>query len=190
MVEAYDSLIPGAYKADLWRYCVLYIHGGDGFHLSQVTHKEHFVRDNKVDGIFGIYNGFMVCKAGNPILLQCINQIAENVNKRFYGVNPLQPTGPQLLSTFLPYTHQDVNMYFRHVLRENKTINEIFKAKFYKKPISQKKILIKKNCLESYMEYRTEQHTYCGKNNHYSYLWHDKNIYKMKYIPLKIRSFL
>jgi mannosyltransferase OCH1-like enzyme len=25
---AYDSLIPGAYKADLWRYCVLFIHGG------------------------------------------------------------------------------------------------------------------------------------------------------------------
>ena len=25
---AYDQLIPGAYQADLWRYCVLYIEGG------------------------------------------------------------------------------------------------------------------------------------------------------------------
>ena len=28
VLHAYDSLIPGAYKADLWRYCVLYINGG------------------------------------------------------------------------------------------------------------------------------------------------------------------
>ena len=28
VVNAFDKLIPGAYKADLWRYCVLYIHGG------------------------------------------------------------------------------------------------------------------------------------------------------------------
>ena len=28
VVLAFDSLIPGAYKADLWRYCVLYIYGG------------------------------------------------------------------------------------------------------------------------------------------------------------------
>ena len=28
VVKAFDSLIPGAYKADLWRYCVLYITGG------------------------------------------------------------------------------------------------------------------------------------------------------------------
>jgi mannosyltransferase OCH1-like enzyme len=28
VLDAYDTLLPGAYKADLWRYCVLYIHGG------------------------------------------------------------------------------------------------------------------------------------------------------------------
>lgn len=28
VLEAYDTLIPTAFKADLWRYCVLYIHGG------------------------------------------------------------------------------------------------------------------------------------------------------------------
>ena len=28
ILNAYDKLIPGAYKADLWRCCVLYIHGG------------------------------------------------------------------------------------------------------------------------------------------------------------------
>ena len=28
VLYAYDKLKPGAYKADLWRYCVLYIYGG------------------------------------------------------------------------------------------------------------------------------------------------------------------
>ena len=28
VLNAYDSLIPGAYKADLWRLCILYINGG------------------------------------------------------------------------------------------------------------------------------------------------------------------
>ena len=28
ILNAYDSLIPGAYKSDLWRLCVLYKNGG------------------------------------------------------------------------------------------------------------------------------------------------------------------
>jgi mannosyltransferase OCH1-like enzyme len=28
VLEAYNALIPGAFKADLFRYCVLLIHGG------------------------------------------------------------------------------------------------------------------------------------------------------------------
>ena len=28
VLDAYDRLIPGAYKADLWRYCILFIKGG------------------------------------------------------------------------------------------------------------------------------------------------------------------
>ena len=50
VIEAFDSLIPGAYKADLWRYCVLYINGGiyldikykciNGFNFIELTEKE------------------------------------------------------------------------------------------------------------------------------------------------------
>ena len=28
VLYAYDKLIPGAFKADLWRYCIIYINGG------------------------------------------------------------------------------------------------------------------------------------------------------------------
>ena len=52
---AYDSLTPGAYKADLWRYCVLFIHGGiyldikytplNQFRFINLLEKEHLVSD-------------------------------------------------------------------------------------------------------------------------------------------------
>jgi mannosyltransferase OCH1-like enzyme len=110
VLAAFDSLIPGAYKADLWRYCVLYIHGGiyldmrfemiNGFKLIAFTESEHFTLDipgqwmpNKI----GIYNAIMVCKPRNPFLLRCIKQVIYNVKMKFYGFNPLYPTGPGLL---------------------------------------------------------------------------------------------
>ena len=62
VLAAYDSLIPGAYKADLWRLCVLFIHGGiymdiklicaNGFKLIELTENDHFVKDRPVNSIF------------------------------------------------------------------------------------------------------------------------------------------
>ena len=88
VLAAFDGLIPGAYKADLWRYCVLYIHGGiyldikfvseNRFKLLHLTDKEYFILDKPnpnpkmglstwIPGKNGIYNGLMVCKPKNHI---------------------------------------------------------------------------------------------------------------------------
>jgi len=55
VLDAYNSLVPGAYKADLWRYCILYIYGGiyidiklqpiNGFRFQELLDKEYFVLD-------------------------------------------------------------------------------------------------------------------------------------------------
>jgi len=111
VLAAYDAIIPGAYKADLWRYCVLYIHGGiyidtklqfeSGFKLYSLVNEEHFVSDGvfKLNGFDypNLYNGFMVCKKGSPILLNSIIQIVYNVSTKYLGPNPWMPTGPGLL---------------------------------------------------------------------------------------------
>lgn len=38
IVDAYESLIPGAYRADLFRYCYLYLHGGVYIDTKSVLH--------------------------------------------------------------------------------------------------------------------------------------------------------
>jgi mannosyltransferase OCH1-like enzyme len=107
VVAAFEKLIPGAYKADLWRYCVLYKLGGiyldikyepvNDFKLISLTEKEHWVLD--MDGV-GIYNALMVSKPGNPILLKAIYEIVDNVKIKYYGNSPLSPTGPLLLAKY------------------------------------------------------------------------------------------
>ena len=108
VLDAYDKIIPGAYRADLWRYCVLYIHGGvyldikytnvGDFNLLEMTDREYFCIDIEKSG-GGIYNAFMICKPKNEKLWKCIQQIVENVNTKYYGETGLHPTGPMLMKS-------------------------------------------------------------------------------------------
>jgi mannosyltransferase OCH1-like enzyme len=163
---AFDKLIPGAYKADLWRYCILYTYGGvyldikfnsiNNFRLIALTEKEHFVLD--ADNI-GIYNGFMVCKPGNKILLDCINKIIEHVKIKYYGEGYLHPTGPRLLGSYF-------------------TIEEKGSLELKLEPVNEQHFINYNNMyiLASYKEYRTEQ-KFSQKKEHYSNLWNNKQIY-------------
>ena len=114
---AYDKLIPGAYKADLFRYCILYKRGGIYSDLSQrfmvpLSEIIDFQNDNLVLvrdvnhrhlrgvktglDIPGIQINFMASRPRNKIYLDVINNIVYNCKVRYYGGNPLSPTGPSL----------------------------------------------------------------------------------------------
>ncbi len=117
VLYAFDKLKPGAYKADLFRYCILYINGGiyldikykcvDKFKLIYLTDKEYFVRDHDIsDGTYGIYQALLICYPYNNILLKCIHEILNNVKNNYYNFNnnfnsnSLAITGPLLMSRF------------------------------------------------------------------------------------------
>lgn len=107
VLHAYDKLIPGAYKADLWRYCVLYILGGvyldikyrciPPFKLIELTMQEHYVQDRDFGGDHGVYQAFLVCYPKNPILHRCICTIVEYVRQMEYGPSVLF-VGPLLVA--------------------------------------------------------------------------------------------
>ena len=168
VLSAFDQLIPGAYKADLWRYCVLYKEGGiyldikyrcsAGFKLIELTDDEYFVKDREWT-YRGVYNAFMVCKPGNPILKLAIDRVVNNVDMRYYGVTALAPTGPYLLvNCMTPSQYKSMVLRFDeidgfHIIYGNMQI------------------------LTEYPEYRQEQRQF-QKNKHYGYLWDRRQIYK------------
>jgi len=205
VLHAFDSLIPGAYKADLWRYCILYKNGGiyldikfnceDNFKLIELTDKEYLVLDRpyakhniniqddlnlfndknfykniykKIDSNIwknkeiGLYNALMVCKPNNPILLECINSIVENVKQQNYDYNPLYVTGPGLLGEKCfrgDYSNIQNKINLFNSLNGNYILNR------------------NKKILSHYPEYRIEQKNF-QKNEHYYNLWFKKKIYQ------------
>jgi mannosyltransferase OCH1-like enzyme len=169
VLNAYNSLQPGAYKADLWRYCILYVNGGiyldikyipiNNFKLINLTEAEHWVLDADKNGI---YNALMVCQPKNTILLAAINKIVENVENKFYGTSSLEPTGPKLLSIF--FTNEEKKSFDMY---------HEFYISFENRFIYFNNYLV----FKSYNGYINEHNTN-KKIEHYSDLWNKKNIYK------------
>jgi mannosyltransferase OCH1-like enzyme len=174
VLNAYDTLIPGAYKADLWRLCVLYIHGGiymdiklnciNGFKLIELTEKNHYTQDIQQNP-FSIYNAFMICQPNTPFLIHCIYNIIVNAKNHFYGKSALAPTGPYLLGK---------------IIKNNKFNEDEIDLLHYR---GGGYIIYKDTFIISttYPEYHSEQREAYSKLNakvHYSILWNRRSIYK------------
>jgi len=178
VVDAYNRLLPGAYKADLWRYCVMYVHGGvyldvkyqciDGFKFIDIMDREHFVLERPYfwkPGTYGIYNALIIAKPGNPLFMDAIQNIVRNAQVGYYGFNSLYPTGPGLLG----------ELYFGNI-NDNASMLDNFDLVF--NMIDGQDVIIYKNkiILQSYPEYRMEQ-LKTQQNKHYTQLWQQRSIY-------------
>ena len=169
VLNTYNKLIPGAYKADLWRYCILFKYGGiyidikykpvNNFKLINLTENEHWVKDMDNNGI---YNAIIVSKPNNPILLRAINDIISNAQNNYYGNNSLDVTGPGLLSQY--FTREEKDAFdMRHDLILDSLNNRVI---YYNNYI----------ILSSYNGYLEESSMF-KKVEHYSILWANRHIY-------------
>ena len=115
VLDSYDSIIPSAFKADLWSYCALYVHGCVYCDIKQ----ELLINLNKV--IFSdveflsikdrnltnfefsgyIYQAFICAKPKHPFLRNAIEMIINNCDNGFYGNDAVCPTGPALFGKAL-----------------------------------------------------------------------------------------
>lgn len=109
VVKAFDCLRPGAFKSDLWRYCVLYKKGGVYIDIKNKPVKKLidvienyniplFVQDA---GEGSVWNGFMIAAPGEAIFKECIDTVVRNVKQKYYGITALHITGPGLLGEIL-----------------------------------------------------------------------------------------
>jgi len=180
ILNAYDSLVPSAYKADLFRYCLLYQSGGIWSDLTQTFIEPidtfiDFEEDDLilVDGGFipcaqkkGIEIAFMAAKPRHDIYLSAINQVIQNVNFRYYGCSSFNPTGPIMFKELVESNKTKYKLDFVFKRLDNESVNEDFI--YYKnKPI---------------IKTRSINHgTYLYHNTnkiHYSILHRNKKIYK------------
>lgn len=106
VLEAFHCLKPLAYKADLFKYCVLYAKGGwyiDAGVRALVSPEGLFKKDfNPKLVLFRSTGGwdapwncslaFLYAYPKNPVFITAIKMVVENCRNKDYGENPLCPT--------------------------------------------------------------------------------------------------
>jgi len=99
--EAYDSIIPGAFKADLFRYCVLLIKGGIYSDMDVMLESNldaavppdvGFMTPvdapgSKPDHRMCLWNGFIAAAPAHPFLARAIEVVVNNIRNRFTVVD-------------------------------------------------------------------------------------------------------
>ncbi len=108
ITNAFNNLVPGAFKADLFRYCVLYIEGGIYIDCKMIPTIpfRNIIKSNDpcvlVKNTFeknstSIYNAFICTEPKNKLFLECINEIVSNSENLIYPQDVFMVTGPSLL---------------------------------------------------------------------------------------------
>ncbi|MBM1222456.1 hypothetical protein JQU17_19790 [Ponticoccus sp. SC2-23] len=112
VLQAYRTLVPYAYKADLARYCILYLQGGIYFDISINFQAPLPVEDGRLTVFRDIMsaapsdclNGLIYSPPGHPALQKTIETCIANVHSEYYGPNHMAPTGPVLFGRCLAMT--------------------------------------------------------------------------------------
>lgn len=102
VTKAYNKLPHGAFRADLWRYCVLYKHGGVYADIDTVCqtslknilrNDDQFVVPNTGNVPHAVFNAFICSSAGHPILERAIDHATDKIlnSKLFGGYNLVGP---------------------------------------------------------------------------------------------------
>jgi hypothetical protein len=189
VVKAYDSLKPGAFKSDLWRYCVLFINGGvyldikyavnGDFRLIDLFNTEKYPLPMVVEtSPLYVYTGLLVTPPRNPLYDICIRRIVENVENQFYGNSPMAPTGPELFGEIICDEDKKRAVLFYYDDYFLKKGEEENRAKYRKRGFI-KDTRTDENVLCHYLDYRIEQHKY-SNTEYWMNLWANKDIYYMK----------
>jgi hypothetical protein len=125
LLAAFDNLVPGSFKADLWRYIALYNFGGVylDIDLVQLAHLRDIIREQDtflsahdlqpLAPPFSIYQAFMAVTPHHPALLQIINDTVTNVESVRAYSSCLEPTGPIMFGKSLNrFRQREVNTAF------------------------------------------------------------------------------
>lgn len=190
ILEAYDLLIPKAFKSDLWRYCVLYHYGGIYGDLSQTILQKIddaiyqydlvLVKDRPNCNLdTNIQISFMASKPKNKFLKFVINQITLKILKRDKGQCRFDITGPVAFGKLFCRFFQVNKLY----LGENIYLGLDDKKYLINIPFQEIGSFISSiNNKDNYIiKTKTKNHfklLYRNYKEHYRYQWDQKAIFK------------
>lgn len=108
--QAFDALIPGAFKCDFWRYAILYVQGGIYMDIDMVPHKsfdellrpdDEFVSavDRQLLTVYcAIFQGIIACRPKHPAIGYALQITFANIASRRSDIfEPLAITGPVVM---------------------------------------------------------------------------------------------
>ncbi len=177
-LAAYDALIPGAYKADLWRLCILYKRGGIYLDMkfkilgklgdfTKTCGECRLVEElwQPIPDVRASYQAILISAPGHPLIARAITKLIENVEARYYGANDLDPTGPVMLGRILtPMDHTCMTLFIKSLQMD--LIYEIHDGET--------------TWFRQYADYRLDQAKdilLYGTQPHYRTCWKDRKIY-------------
>lgn len=140
--KAYKKLKPGAYKADLFRYCVLEKYGGCYSDIGHVMYMpfDSICEKNKLVLVnerilgnrhCGIYNALMCAVPHHPYMIKLVEECIKNIESEYYGYDSLCITGPILAGTVF-YKLYDTNYELCEIYDFKNEIEEVNKQMFSK----------------------------------------------------------
>lgn len=185
VLYSFKSLKPFAYKADLFKYCLLFIEGGWYIDLGvKLLDQKTFSKITDVDNLFfrasagwdPAWNVALSIIYSHPLqeyYLSTINNILDicmNTNK---GINPLDVTMSSFGRNIAKYNIQGVRVIVGNILDQvNSPYKRVYHLKDYGKVAARK---------PGHGAGRLEVHGLRGANN-YVQMWNNNNIFDKNYI--------
>jgi mannosyltransferase OCH1-like enzyme len=104
-INAFDDLIPGAFKADFWRYAILAKDGGVYIDLDMNPLKpmDYILGDSDFVSIkdrvkhtdrYALFQSFIGSVPNHPFVVETLMSVLKNIQNHYHGRSPLRVTGP------------------------------------------------------------------------------------------------
>jgi len=146
MLYAFDVLIPGAFKADLWRYCALWVYGGIYVDIDMIQHvpfKKFIDKDDEIILVwdnpikeyykFGIFQAFIATVPQNQIIKDTLDRCYDNIIGKYHGKNSLDITGPIMMGKVITKDQdKSLKLGYNIITKQNKTYS--FRLLHHKAP--------------------------------------------------------
>jgi glycosyl transferase family 25 len=152
ILDLYDNILSGTIKADLWKYCILYLNGGIYLDLKFESFNDFKIINLNKNSLVINHTGFIISKPKNNLFINLINSLMNNVSTKNYSILPDQISGLSIL--------------------DKETNDKDFKVSVDKESITFKGKLV----LKYYSNYIKEK--YLSLPTNLKFLWYNKSIYK------------